>query len=113
MSKVYHRVAEEFKDLINKRFPFHAYGQDKKSDTYKKSYPSSFKKYFFGLVKSFVKSKRGQYKRVKNAPPTFILAGGRKCHIHEFGCPEGCQFVTLNKRVVLRTAMMKKKEREP
>lgn len=33
--------------------------------------------------------------------------------MHEFGCPEGCSYVTLNKKVVLRTHLRKKAQREP
>ena len=113
MSHVYHKVSKEFKQLVDKRFPFHAYGMKKDSETYKKSYPSSFKKYFFSIVKQFVKTQRGQMKRVRHAPPTFILPGGRKCHFHDFGCPEDCKFVTLNKKVLLRSTVMKKKQRDP
>jgi len=51
---------------------------------------------------------------VRNAPPTFIISGGKqKCTMHDFGCPEGCQYITLNKRVLLKTNMLRRKEKEP
>lgn len=102
MIKTFGKVAKE-------RFPHITYGTKKSSETYKKSYPTSFKRYFFKLMKSFIKTDRG-LKRLKHAPPTFIIAPGKKCVIHELiDCPEDCQFATHNQKVLLSTTLAKKR----
>ena len=45
--------------LADDRFPHTAYGQNKESATFKKSYPISYKNYFFKLVKNIIKAKTG------------------------------------------------------
>jgi hypothetical protein len=70
------------------------YGVDKKS--LKRQYPLSFKIYFFRLVKSHFKNQKG-IKRLKNPAPTFLLAGGKKCIMHEhYECPDDCNYATFN-----------------
>ena len=68
-------------ELGKKKFPHITYGLTENSETLKKSYPTSFKRYFFKLIRSFVKTEKG-IKRLKNAPPTFIIPGGKRCTIH-------------------------------
>jgi hypothetical protein len=53
VSKVYHKVAEDFKEIVRNRFPHITYGQDPESKTLKKSYPMNFKTYFFRLVRGY------------------------------------------------------------
>jgi len=53
VSKIYQEISEKFKDLVKTRFPHITYGQDPNSATFKKSYPLTFKNYFFRLVKSY------------------------------------------------------------
>jgi len=100
VSDVYHKMVKEFKNLANERFPHTSYGTKKGSETWKKSYPQSFKNYFFHLVKSYFKQKKG-LKRMNNPAPTFLLSGGKRWD------------ATFNKRVVLKTAMVKLIMKEP
>lgn len=103
---------KKYPSVCDERFPHYTYGTKKSSDTYKKSFPSSFKRYFFKTLKSFVKTERG-VKRLKNAPPTFMVAGGKRCTIHEVGCPDDCYYATQNKKVLLRATLMKRRQKEP
>ena len=59
VSEVYHKIADKFSDIVKNRFPHVTFGQDPKSKSFKKSYPLSFKSYFFKLVKSYFSSKKG------------------------------------------------------
>jgi len=81
VSKVFHEMVEKFQEISKERFPHVTYGTKKDSETFKKSYPQSFKTYFFHLVKSHFKQQRG-IKRMRNPAPTFIIAGGKRCIIH-------------------------------
>ena len=49
LARVYHKLAKEFKDLMKQHFRHITYGTKKDSETYKKSFPVSFKRYFFYL----------------------------------------------------------------
>jgi hypothetical protein len=60
------------------------------------------------MVKSFVRTKRG-YKRAKRPIPTFIIPSGKRCHFHQFQCPEDCNWVTLNKKVILKHAILRRR----
>jgi hypothetical protein len=83
-------------------------------DPSKKAFPQSLKTYFFQVLKSFVKTDRGLKRIRKIAPPTFIIPGGsKKCTIHDFDCPENCKWLTLNRKVVLKSTMLQKLKREP
>ena len=73
----------------------------------------TFKRYFFKLAKSFVKTRGGVLKRLKRVPMTFILPGGKRCTLHLYTCPADCTYATQNKKVTLKTHMMKKAERDP
>jgi len=64
------------------------------------------------MVKSYVRTKRG-YQRAKRPIPTFIIPGGKRCHVHAFHCPEGCQLVTYNKKVILKHAILRRRQRDP
>ena len=112
---MYHEIANDakFADLTKERFPHITYGTKKDSATYKKSYPTSFKLYFFRMVKSHFKQQRG-LKRVRNPAPAFLISAGRKCIVHSHtACPEGCESVTFNKKIVLRHNLFKKYQKEP
>ena len=63
-------------------------------------------------MKSHVRVKGG-LKRLKQPHVTFIVPPGRKCTMHTFQCPEDCQFATQNKKVLLRSTVLKRKMREP
>ena len=78
-----------YPEMSNLRFPHMIYGTKPDSNTAKNSYPVSFKRYFFKMSKSFIKTDKGM-RRLKNPPTTFIIPGGKRCTLHEFGCPEDC-----------------------
>ena len=43
-----------------------------------------------------------------------MVPGGRRCTIHEMGCPDDCcEYSTLNKKAVLKTTIFRKKRRVP
>jgi len=79
------------------------------SETYKKSYPESFVRYFFRFVKS-IGVKRGNKlslaqvkRRIKKIPPAFIISAGvKRCLMHEITCPtEDCPYITMNKKIIM------------
>jgi len=77
-------LAENFQKLIAKydkmaleRFPHTAYGQKKDSDTYKKSFPQSYKRYFFKLVKNIISDKKGK-KTINKRPVSLLMTAGAK-----------------------------------
>jgi hypothetical protein len=54
----------------------------------------------------------GKLKQIKNAPPTFFIGGGTLCTVHKAGCPDdNCQYVTNNKKVLLRSRLNKAAEK--
>jgi hypothetical protein len=113
VSDVYRKLVDDFPKITNERFPHVNYGTKKDSETYKKSYPHSFKNYFFQLVKSHFKQKKG-IKRIRNPASTFILAAGKRCIYHEnMACPEGCPHATFNKKVMLQHTRLRKYFKEP
>lgn len=63
-------------DLAKERFPHISYGQDPNSKTFKKSFPLSFKRYFFRLVKSIIVGGRG--KKLLSKPLSLTLTVGAK-----------------------------------
>ena len=72
---------KEFVDKVKERFPHITYGQDVKSETFKKSFPASFKRYFFKLVKNIIisnKTKKGDKPVFPKQPPSLkMTVGGR------------------------------------
>jgi hypothetical protein len=69
-------------DLAKARFPHTAYGQDRESETFKKSYPISYKNYFFKLVKNIIRAKTG--KTIRRNPVSLLsTAGARESTKHE------------------------------
>lgn len=113
VSNVYHKMVNSYPDITKERFPHITYGTNKESETYKKSYPQSFKIYFFRLVKGYFMHQRG-LKRIKNPAPTFILSGGKRCLIHiQISCPEDCKYATFNQKVSLRTQAVKRFMKDP
>ena len=45
--------------IIEKQFKLETYGMKEDSETYKKAYPESFKRYFFRLIKTISSKKAG------------------------------------------------------
>lgn len=106
-------MVEKFPDLAKTRFPHITYGTNVKSETYKKSYPLTFKNYFFKIVKGYFKQKKG-LKRMKNPAPTFIISAGKRCILHtDYTCPEDCRYASFNSKVTLRTHVLKESMKEP
>jgi hypothetical protein len=65
--------------VAEQRFPHTSYGQDKNSETFKKSFPLSYKRYFFKLVKNIIISnKPGKGKVVCPKPPSLTMAVGAR-----------------------------------
>lgn len=81
--------------LANERFPHTAYGQNKESATFKKSYPISYKNYFFKLVKNIIKVKTGKRAIRRNPVSLLSTAGARESTKHE-------PLVTASKNTRLR-----------
>lgn len=89
------------------------------SETMKKAYPDSFKRYFFRLIKTLNGKRPGRmsnkdvYKGAKRLPTTFMVAGtSKRCTIHEFSCPtEPCPYRTHNKKIVM-TANLARRQAE-
>lgn len=69
---------EEMGSLAKQRFPHISYGQDPESETFKKSYPSSFKRYFFKLVKNIIINKKTGQKKIPKNPPTLKMTVGAR-----------------------------------
>jgi cell division protein FtsI/penicillin-binding protein 2 len=68
---------KEYGKLAKKRFPHVTYGQDKNSITFKKSFPSSYKVYFFKLVKNIIKKKNGK-RTINRFPTSLTITGGTR-----------------------------------
>ena len=52
----------EHKLIIDQQFKLETYGMKVDSETYKKAYPESFKRYFFRLIKTLSSKKAGSMK---------------------------------------------------
>lgn len=70
-------------ELANERFPHTAYGQNRESETFKKSYPISYKNYFFKLVKNIIRAKTGKKAIRRNPVSLLSTAGARESTKHE------------------------------
>lgn len=79
LSDNYHELIKtpELKKLVNDRFPHISYGQDVNSETFKKSFPPSYKRYFFKLVKNIVRTKNGKLEILRNPPSLTMTSGTR------------------------------------
>ena len=69
----YHEMIKEHGEVAKQRFPHISYGQDVNSETFKQSYPSSFKRYFFQLVKAIIISKKTRGKKMQQFPVTLTM----------------------------------------
>lgn len=80
LAQYYHGLIkdENMGDVAKRRFPHISYGQDPESETFKKSYPSSFKRYFFKLVKNIIISKKTGQKKIPTNPPTLKMTVGAR-----------------------------------
>jgi hypothetical protein len=71
-------MIQEHGEVAKKRFPHTSYGQDENSETFKKSYPLSFKRYFFKLVRNIIVDKKTGKKAIIRHPPTLTMINGNK-----------------------------------
>jgi len=71
-------MVSKFGETAKKRFPHLAYGQDPNSETFKKSYPDSYKRYFFRLVKSIIVTGKKGNKKMLLQPPAIVMAVGAR-----------------------------------
>jgi hypothetical protein len=71
MIKTHGKVAET-------RFPHTSYGQNKNSETFKKSYPNSYKRHFFKLVKNIIIAKNGRKAVNKKGVSLLMTTGNRQ-----------------------------------
>ena len=77
-------MRQEHNIIIEKQFKLETYGMKKNSETYKKAYPESFKRYFFRLIKTLSSKRAGTmknsdvYKNSRTLPTTFMVAGNGK-----------------------------------
>jgi hypothetical protein len=78
LAENYHHMIKQHGVVATRRFPHLTYGQDPKSETFKKSYPTSFKTYFFKLVKNIIISKKGKMTIPKVACNLVLNAGARE-----------------------------------
>ncbi|OMJ89668.1 hypothetical protein SteCoe_8120 [Stentor coeruleus] len=98
----YVSLKTQFPLAVHKHFPYKNYGATRKPDgqlTFSKSFPISFKHYFFAAFKSLLKTPKGLM--ILKSMPALIWAPPSKnrCTIHYDVCPPDCMYVTLNKKV--------------
>lgn len=82
LARNYHELKERFKELVDERFPHISYGQDKESKTFKKSFPPSYKRYFFKLVKNIIIKKKNGKKvgQLLKHPPSLTMTVGTRAN---------------------------------
>jgi hypothetical protein len=82
LANYYQEMIKIHGEVAKKRFPHIAYGQDPNSETFKKSYPSSFKRYFFKLVKNIIINK-GNKVLCKRPAALVMTVGAREAKIDD------------------------------
>ena len=51
---------------------------------------------------------------MRHPAPTFLIGPGKRCLIHiDYACPENCTYATFNKKVVLRSVVVRRVMKEP
>jgi hypothetical protein len=112
-------MLREHSKYMKAHFRMISYGQDEESETFKKSYPASFQRYFFRFVKA-ISNKSGTRlnfnqikRRFMKLPTAFLISAGvNKCTMHSQGdCPSGvdCPYVTMNQKVIITHKYNKKR----
>jgi hypothetical protein len=76
LAEYYNEMVKLHGTVAKARFPHLAYGQDPNSETFKKSFPASFKRYFFKLVKSIIQTAKG--KTLCKRPATLVMTVGAR-----------------------------------
>ena len=74
LCEYYAEMIKEHDKVAKKRFPHYA---DPNSKSSKNTYPSSFKLYFFKLVKNLIVNNKGQKVLAKN-PASLVMAVGAR-----------------------------------
>mmetsp|Transcript_33677 Transcript_33677/g.52024 ORF Transcript_33677/g.52024 Transcript_33677/m.52024 type:complete len:105 (-) Transcript_33677:2765-3079(-) len=74
----YQQMVKVHGETAKNRFPHVAYGQDPNSETFKKSFPLSYKRYFFKLVKNIIINKKTGQKYVPSKPPAIVMGVGSR-----------------------------------
>lgn len=81
---------------MSRNFPFSRKGEAKKRKM--KTFPSSFKRYFFAMMKTYVRKKYDYEKDKSNRLGFWAPTNGKSmCVAHKDSlCPPGCNRQTLN-----------------
>ncbi|KRX08618.1 Cyclic nucleotide-binding protein [Pseudocohnilembus persalinus] len=93
-------INSSHKEATNRNFPHYKWGQSKKLR--QRSYPNSFKRKFFQVVKRYIREQSGAGKLDKKEKLPFWAPGGdsRKCLLHDkTDCPKNCKYISANKRI--------------
>ena len=78
LAENYQAFVYKFKERAEKRFPHTSYGQDKNSETFKKSFPSSYKRHFFKLVKNILVAGKGANPKINRKGCNLLMANGAR-----------------------------------
>ena len=78
LAEFYNEMVKLHGVVAKKRFPHVAYGQDPTSETFKKSFPLSFKRYFFKLVKNIIINTKGKKVLAKKPASLVMTVGARE-----------------------------------
>lgn len=109
LAEAYQRMLKEHASYMKTNFRLLTYGMDEASSTFKKSFPDSYKRAFFRVIKALAdrKSRRLPFaevrRRVRKLPPSFITTCGPagNCTFHNTTCPrEPCPYATFNKKII-------------
>jgi len=73
----YQEILANFPELTKERFPHITYGQDVSSETFQKSFPQSYKRYFFRLVKGIIVNSKNK-KVINKNPVSCIMTGASR-----------------------------------
>jgi len=87
LSDNYQAMLKEHGDIARARFRHIAYGQNPNSETFKKSYPESYKRYFFKLVKNIITTKNGTLGFPKCPASLVQVVGAREPQIGDAIAP--------------------------
>lgn len=81
LAEIYAEMRQTHSNVVQEKFKLQTYGMQEGSETYKKAYPESFKRYFFHMIKTLNGKAPGKmsrtqaYKQSRRLPTTFMVAG--------------------------------------
>ena len=121
LAEIYKKMSEKHPDVIAEHYKLETYGMKEGSETMKKAFPYSFKRYFFLLIRTLNGKAPGKmtnkqvYTNSRRLPTTFMVAGtSKRCTIHPYTCPEDpCPYRTNNKKVVMSHNLSRKEKAKP